>query len=122
MIDYKQLASDLIAIQAEAVGRGTELLERAKMGEFDECGRGIDECGRKFETRKVKPEPPYDNSVHPIWETLRKTGEEQRAARDAELGRMVRSTVKACPKDTNLLTDNLYKAYAFDLIAKEAGK
>ena len=110
MINYKQLAIDLIAIQAEAVGRGTELLERAKMGEFDECGRGIDECGRKFETRNAK------------WETLGNTGEEQRAARDAELGRMVRSMVKACPKDTNLLTDNLYKAYAFDLIAKEAGK
>ena len=29
MINYKQLAIDLIAIQAEAVGRGTELLERA---------------------------------------------------------------------------------------------
>ena len=35
MINYKQLAIDLIAIQAEAVGRGTELLERAKKGEFD---------------------------------------------------------------------------------------
>ena len=35
MIDYKQLASDLIAIQADAVSRNKELLRRAKMGEFD---------------------------------------------------------------------------------------
>src|SRR3990167_9519677 len=104
MINYKQLAIDLIAIQAEAVGRCTELLERAEKGEFDVR---VKQC---FEEDIRRNHPHENRDLY------------GQAARDAELGRMVRSMVKACPKDTNLLTDNLYKAYAFDLIAKEAGK
>ena len=44
------------------------------------------------------------------------------AARDTALAMKVRNLVKDRPRDENLLTDNMYKAYAFDLIAKEAGK
>src|SRR3990167_4586523 len=98
-MNYKQLAVDLLNIQVEAVSRNKELLERAE--------KGAKQCFEK------------DIRQNPSREDRDLYGQ---AARDAELGRMVRSMVKACPKDTNLLTDNLYKAYAFDLIAKEAGK
>src|SRR3990167_9732037 len=111
MINYKQLAIDLIAIQAEAVGRGTELLERAKMGEFDECGRGIDECGRKFETRKVKKDAKqcFEEDIR------RNHSREDRdlygqAARDAALGR----------KGREILNTRMYLIAALNEIAEAA--
>ena len=72
MINYKQLAIDLIAIQAEAVGRGTELLERAKKGEFDVR---VKQC---FEEDIKRNRPREDRDLY------------GQAARDAALGRKVR--------------------------------
>ena len=104
MINYKQLAIDLIAIQAEAVGRGTELLERAKKGEFDVR---VKQC---FEEDIRRNHSREDRDLY------------GQAARDTALAMKVRNLVKDRPRDENLLTDNMYKAYAFDLIAKEVEK
>ena len=67
MIDYKQLASDLIAIQADAVSRNKELLERAE--------KGAKQCFEK------------DIRQNPSREDRDLYGQ---AARDAALGRKVR--------------------------------
>ena len=112
MIDYKQLASDLIAIQADAVSRNKELLGRARNKELLEKGGRIELWGEKqfFDKDVRRNFPREDRDLY------------GQAARDAELGRKVRNLVKDRPRVENLLTDNMYKAYAFDLIAKEAGK
>jgi len=104
MINYKQLAIDLIAIQAEAVGRGTELLERAKKGEFDVR---VKQC---FEEDIRRNHSREDRDLY------------GQAARDTALAMKVRNLVKDRPRDENLLTDNMYKAHAFDQIVEEVEK
>jgi len=99
MIDYKQLASDLIAIQADAVSRNKELLGRARNKELLEKGGRIELWGEKqfFDKDVRRNFPREDRDLY------------GQAARDAELGRKVREILIQVQTRRSNIREAFYK-------------